>query len=65
MRGSPQWPLWLEALKKEYGGLVTQGVFDEVDRSAVSVDAKVVPTQLLFAIKKDGTFKVRIVVRGI
>ena len=61
---SPQWPLWLEALKKEYGGLVTQGVFDEVDRSAVPVDAKVVPTQLLFAIKKDGTFKVRIVVRG-
>ena len=61
---SPQWPQWLEALKKEYGGLISEGVFDEVDRSTVPEDTKVVPTQLLFNIKADGTFKCRIVVRG-
>ena len=31
----PKWPQWLEALKKEYGGLISEGVFDEVDRSTV------------------------------
>ena len=61
---SPQWPQWLEALKKEYGGLLSKGVFNEVDRSAVPAGSKVVPTQTIFDIKKDGTFKVRIVVRG-
>jgi hypothetical protein len=61
---SPQWPQWLEALKKEYGGLISQGVFDEVDRASLPSDTKVVPTQVLFNIKADGTFKVRIVVRG-
>jgi len=61
---SPQWPQWLEALKKEYGGLISEGVFDEVDRSTVPEGTKVVPTQLLFNIKADGTFKCRIVVRG-
>ena len=25
---------WLKALKREYGGIVSRGVFDEVDRSA-------------------------------
>ena len=35
-------------------------MFGEVDPSAVPV----VPTRVLFAIKSDGTFKVRIVVRG-
>ena len=54
----------LEALKKAHGGLVSHGVFGEVDRSAVSAGTKVVPTRILFAIKSDGTFKVRIVVRG-
>ena len=39
-------------------------MFDEVDRSAVPAGTKVVPTRMLFAIKSDGTFKVRIVVRG-
>ena len=63
-RKTPQWPQWLEALKKEYGGLRNQGVFDEVERSSVPLGTKVVPTQLLFNIKADGTFKVRIVVRG-
>ena len=61
---SPQWPQWLEALKKEYGGLLSKGVFDEVDRSDVPASSKVVPTQTIFEIKKDGRFKVRIVVRG-
>ena len=61
---SPQRDQWLEALKKEYGGLLSRGVFDEVDRSAVPAGTKVVPTRMLFAIKSDGTFKVRIVVRG-
>jgi len=61
---SPQWPQWLAALEKEYGGLISEGVFKEVDRSSVPTDNKVVPTQLLFSIKSDGTFKCRIVVRG-
>ena len=39
-------------------------MFDEVDRSVVPAGSKVVPTRMLFAIKSDGTFKVRIVVRG-
>ena len=63
-RASPQWPLWLAALKKEYGGLLAKGVFDEVDRAAVRDGVKVVPTRVLFNIKSDGTYKVRIVVRG-
>jgi hypothetical protein len=63
-RKTPQWPQWLAALKKEYGGLRDHGVFDEVERSSVPLGTKVVPTQLLFSIKADGTFKVRIVVRG-
>jgi len=63
-RKTPQWPQWLAALKKEYGGLRDHGVFDEVERSSVPLGTKVVPTQLLFNIKADGTFKVRIVVRG-
>ena len=61
---SPRRAQWLEALKKGYGGLVSRGLFDEVDRSAVPAGTKVVPTRMLFAIKSDGTFKVRIVVRG-
>ena len=40
----PQWPQWLEALKKEYGGLLSGGVFDEVGRSTAPEDTKVVPT---------------------
>ena len=44
----PQWPQWLEALKKEYGGLLSEGMFDELGRSALPEDTKVLPTQLLF-----------------
>mmetsp|Transcript_55936 Transcript_55936/g.127114 ORF Transcript_55936/g.127114 Transcript_55936/m.127114 type:complete len:106 (-) Transcript_55936:134-451(-) len=33
---------WLGALKREHGGLVSRGVFGEVDRSAVPVGTKVV-----------------------
>ena len=61
---TPRKAQWLEALKKEYGGLVSRGIFDEVDRSAVPAGTKVVPMRLLFAIKSDGAFKVRIEVRG-
>ena len=61
---SPRRAQWLEALKKEYGGLVSRCVFDEVDRSAVPAGTKVVPTRMPFAIKSDGAFQVRIVVRG-
>ena len=32
---SPQRPQWLEVLKKEHGGLISEGVFDEVGRSTV------------------------------
>ena len=39
-------------------------MFDEVDRSAVSAGSKAVPTRVLLAIKGDGAFKARIVVRG-
>ena len=39
-------------------------MFEEVDRSAVPAGTKAVPTLMLFAIKSDGTFKVRTVVRG-
>ena len=35
-----------------------------MDRSAVPTGTKVETTRVLFAIKSDGTFKVRIVVRG-
>ena len=55
---------WLEAFKKEYEGLVSRGVSDEVNRSAVPAGAKVVPTRILFAFKSDGDFKARIVVRS-
>ena len=61
---SAQWPQWLEALKKECGDFLSQGVFDEVDRGAVLVATMVVPTQLLLNTRADGTFKFRIVVRG-
>ena len=39
-------------------------MFGEVDRSSVPEDTRVVPTQLLFNIKADGTFKCRIAVCG-
>ena len=61
---SPEWKLWLAALQAEYGGLVKEGVFDEVDESTVPASTKVVPTQVLFSIKANGTYKCRIVVRG-
>ena len=59
-----QWNLWLAALKKEYGGLLSEGVFDEVDATAVPASTKVVPTQVIFEIKRNGTYKCRIVVRS-
>ena len=46
----PQWPQWLEALKEEYGGLISEGVFGEVGHSAVPEDTKVGLPQLLFDI---------------
>ena len=61
---SDQWDLWLAALKKEYGGLLSEGVFGEVDATAVPASTKVVPTQVIFEIKRNGTYKCRIVVRG-
>ena len=63
-RRSDQWDLWLAALKKEYGGLLSEGVFDEVDATAVPASTKVVPTQVIFEVKRNGTYKCRIVVRG-
>ena len=53
-RRSPQWPQWLEALKEEYGGLLAQGVFDEVDRASVPVDTRVVPTNFSSASNRTG-----------
>ncbi len=61
---SREWPEWRWALQKELGGLVGDGVWDEVDRSAMPAGVRAVPTQLLFTVKKDGTPKIRFVVRG-
>ena len=53
----PQWPQWLEALKMECGGLISEGVFSEEGRSVVPEDTKVVRTQPLFNTTVGGTFK--------
>ena len=38
-----QWPQWLEALKKEYGCLISEGLFGEVGRSTVPETPKWCP----------------------
>ena len=39
----PQWPQWPEVPKKEYGVLISEGMFGEVNHSTVPEDTKVVP----------------------
>ena len=61
-QASPEWPRWKAAIEKEIGGLIRLGVYNEVNRNDATT--KVVPTQMIFDIKLDGSFKCRFVVRG-
>ena len=61
-QASPEWPRWKAAIEKEIGGLIRLGVYNEVNRN--NATTKVVPTQMIFDIKLDGSFKCRFVVRG-
>ena len=61
---SPDRDRWIEALKKEIGGLRERDVWEEVMRTELPAGVTVAPSQLCFDIKKDGTHKVRFVVRG-
>ena len=61
---SPERLLWLEALRKELSGHVESGVWTEVDKSSMPEGVTAAPLMYVFGIKADGTFKVRLVVRG-
>jgi hypothetical protein len=61
---SPDKDLWIEAIKKEIGGLREKDVWEEVLRASMPPTVTVARSELLFNIKKDGTHKVRFVVRG-
>jgi hypothetical protein len=61
---SPDWPKWHEALRKEIAGLKAKGAWTEVEKSAMPEGVTAAQSQLLFNIKKDGTYKVRFVARG-
>ena len=61
-QASPEWPRWKAAIEKEIGGLIRLGVYNEVNRNDATT--KAVPTQMIFDIKLDGSFKCRFVVRG-
>ena len=55
---SPDWPLWLESIKKEIEGLEKRGVWDEIHRSQVPKGHSVLPSHLVFKVKyrADGSF---------
>jgi len=61
---SPAWPSYRAAIEKELSGFMEMRVWDEVDRSSLPADTLVLPTQVIFAHKFDGTVKARIVMRG-
>ena len=61
---SAEWPQWREALRTELGGIIDAGVWDEVPSSVMPTGVTAAPLMYIFSIKADGTFKVRLVVRG-
>ena len=61
---APDCDLWIAALFKEISGLKGKGVWEEVLRSDVPAGTSVVPSQLCFTVKSDGTRKCRWVARG-
>ena len=61
---SPDWRLYRAAIEKELGGFMDMGVWDEVERSSIPVGTLVLPTQVIFAHKFDGTIQARIGMRG-
>jgi len=61
---APDRDLWIAALFKEISGLKGKVVWEEVLRSDVPAGTSVVPSQLCFSVKSDGTRKCRWVARG-
>ena len=55
---SPDWPQWLESIKKEIEGLEKRGVWDKIHRSQVPKGHSVLPSHLVFKVKyhADGSF---------
>ena len=60
----PDQDLWVAAILNEITGLKKKVVWEEVLRSEVPAGASVVPSQLIFSVKSDGTRKCRWVARG-
>jgi hypothetical protein len=63
-QASPQWLQWKVALEKELNGLRQEGVYTEVARRELPAGVTPIPTQILWTVKLNGEFKVRLVVRG-
>jgi hypothetical protein len=61
---APDRELWIVAILKEIGGLKRKEVWKEVPRSEIPTGVSVVPSQLIFSVKSDGTRKCRWVARG-
>ena len=56
--------LWIDAMLKEISGLKRKQAWVEVLRSEIPDGTSVVPSQMLFTVKRDGTRKCRWVARG-